>query len=245
MAGMVPTTVLFALLGVFTLPFPFRIRYRVITQWTTFNLWWLKLTCKLGFEVEGREHIPTVPSVILCKHQSAFETMALQRVFPPHVWLLKRELLWLPFFGWGLAMLEPIAINRSAGRKALQQLLQIGARRLAAGRWVVIFPEGTRVAPGQKGRYAPGGAMLAVRSGCPAVPVAHNAGEFWPRRGFIKRPGTIRIVIGPVIDTREHSAQEVNALAEQWIEDCMAKISAPRLAAPAKPETPVLSSPRD
>jgi len=140
------------------------------------------------------------------------------------VWLLKRELLWVPFFGWGLAMLEPIAIDRKAGRKALQQLLDIGAKRLAAGRWVVIFPEGTRVAPGQRGRYAPGGAMLAVRSACPAVPVAHNAGEFWPRRGFVKYPGTIRIGIGPAVDTREHSAQEVNTLAEQWIEETMLTI---------------------
>jgi 1-acyl-sn-glycerol-3-phosphate acyltransferase len=224
MAGMVPTTVLFALLGLLTFPFPFRWRYAVITQWTTFNLWWLKLTCKVRYEVKGKEHIPAGPAVVLCKHQSAFETMVLQRIFPPHVWLLKRELLWLPFFGWGLAMLEPIAIDRKAGRKALQQLLEIGAKRLAAGRWVVIFPEGTRVAPGQRGRYAPGGAMLAVRGGCPVVPVAHNAGEFWPRRGFIKRPGTIRIVIGPTIDTRGRSAQEVNTMAEQWIEETMATL---------------------
>lgn len=224
MAGMAPTTVLFALLGILTFPFPYRWRYAVITRWTTFNLWWLKVTCRLGYEVEGKEHIPAGPAVILCKHQSAFETMVLQRIFPPHVWLLKRELLWVPFFGWGLAMLEPIAIDRKAGRKALQQLLDIGARRLAAGRWVVIFPEGTRVAPGQRGRYAPGGAMLAVRNGAPVVPVAHNAGEFWPRRGFIKRPGTIRIVIGPVIDTRERDAQEVNAMAERWIEDTMERI---------------------
>jgi len=224
MAGMVPTTVLFALLGLLTFLFPYRWRYAVITQWTSFNLWWLAVTCKLRYVVEGKENIPAVPSVILAKHQSAFETLAFQRIFPPHVWLLKRELLWVPFFGWGLAMLEPIAIDRKAGRKALQQLLDVGAKRLAAGRWVVIFPEGTRVAPGQRGRYAPGGAMLAVRSACPAVPVAHNAGEFWPRRGFVKYPGTIRIVIGPAIDTRERSAQEVNALAEQWIEETMSTI---------------------
>jgi 1-acyl-sn-glycerol-3-phosphate acyltransferase len=221
MVGMVPTTVLFALLGLLSFPFPYRWRYAVITRWTTFNLWWLKVTCNVRYEVEGREHIPAGPAVILSKHQSAFETMVYQRIFPPHVWLLKRELLWVPFFGWGLAMLEPIAIDRKAGRKALQQLLEIGTKRLAAGRWVVIFPEGTRVVPGERGRYAPGGAMLAVRNGCPVLPVAHNAGEFWPRRGFIKHPGTIRIVIGPTIDTRERSAQEVNAMAEHWIEETM------------------------
>ena len=139
--------------------------------------------------------------------------------------MLKRELLWIPFFGWGLAMLEPIAIDRKAGRKALQQLIAIGSKRLARGRWVVIFPEGTRVAPGEKGRYAPGGAMLAARNACPVVPVAHNAGEFWPRHGFIKHPGTIRIIIGPSIDTRNRSAQEINAQVEQWIESTMATIS--------------------
>lgn len=224
MAGMVPTTVIFALLGILTFPFPFRWRYAVITQWTSFNLWWLAVTCKLHYTVEGKENIPTGPAIIISKHQSAFETMVLQRIFPPHVWLLKRELLWIPFFGWGLAMLEPIAIDRKAGRKSLQQLMAIGRKRLADGRWIVIFPEGTRVAPGQKGRYAPGGAMLAVRSGCPVVPVAHNAGEFWPRHGFIKHPGTIRIVIGPIIDPRNHSAQEVNAQTEQWIENTMAVI---------------------
>jgi 1-acyl-sn-glycerol-3-phosphate acyltransferase len=228
MAGMVPTTVIFALLGLLTFPFSYRWRYAVITQWTRFNLWWLALTCNVRYTVEGRENIPAGPAVILSKHQSAFETMVYQRIFPPHVWLLKRELLWLPFFGWGLAMLEPIAIDRKAGRKALQQLLTIGAKRLAAGRWVVIFPEGTRIAPGQKGRYAPGGAMLAAQSRYPVVPVAHNAGEFWPRRGFIKHPGTIRIVIGPVIDTANRSAQEINSLAEQWIEGTMARISGAR-----------------
>ena len=224
MAGMAPTTVIFALLGLLTFPFPYRWRYAVITQWTSFNLWWLAVTCKVRYVVEGKENIPAGPAVILSKHQSAFETMVFQRIFPPHVWLLKRELLWVPFFGWGLAMLEPIAIDRKAGRKAMQQLLAIGTKRLARGRWVVIFPEGTRVAPGQKGRYAPGGAMLAVRSGCPVVPVAHNAGEYWPRRGFIKYPGTIRIIIGPSMDTRNRSAQEINAQVEQWIESAMITI---------------------
>src|SRR3569833_2900547 len=176
----------------------------------------LSLAQRLHHAVEGREHLPAGAAIVLAKHQSAFETLAFQRIFPPQVWLLKRELLWVPFFGWGLAKQKPIAGDRKATRKALQQLLTIGGARLEHGRWVVIFPEGTRTAPGKKGRYAPGGAMLAARSGYPVVPVAHNAGEFWPRRGFIKRPGTIRIVIGPVIDSRGRSAQEINALAEVW-----------------------------
>jgi len=224
--GMVISTLIFAPLSVLTFPFPYRWRYAFITQWTRFNLWWLDLTCRLRYVVEGREHLPAGSAIVLAKHQSAFETLAFQRIFPPQVWLLKRELLWVPFFGWGLAMLEPIAIDRKATRKALQQLLTIGGARLEHGRWVVIFPEGTRTAPGKKGRYAPGGAMLAARSGYPVVPVAHNAGEFWPRRGFIKRPGTIRIVIGPVIDSRGRSAQEINALAEEWIESEMQRLAA-------------------
>ncbi len=231
--GMALSTLIFAPLSVLTFPFPYRWRYGFITQWTRFNLWWLGVTCRVHYVVEGREHLPAGPAIVLAKHQSAFETLAFQRIFPPQVWLLKRELLWVPFFGWGLAMLEPIAINRQAKRKALQQLLNGGTQRLQHGRWVVIFPEGTRVAPGEQRRYAPGGAMLAARSGFPVVPVAHNAGEFWPRQGFIKRPGTVRIIIGPPIASQGRSAQEINTLTEQWIEAAMEKISGtPRLAAP-------------
>lgn len=226
-AGMTISTLIFAPLSVLTFPLPYRWRYGFITQWSRFNLWWLGVTCRVFYVVEGREHLPAGPVIVLAKHQSAFETLAFQRIFPPQVWVLKRELLWVPFFGWGLAMLEPIAIDRKAGRKALQQLLSDGTQRLSRGRWVVIFPEGTRMAPGARGRYAPGGAILAERSGYPVLPVAHNAGEFWPRRGFVKRPGTVRIVIGPLIESRGRDAQEINALAEQWIETTMQRIGAP------------------
>lgn len=215
----------FAPLSVLTFPFPFKARYLFITQWARFNLWWLEKTCRLSYQVSGRENIPASNAIILCKHQSAWETLALQRIFPPQIWLLKRELLWIPLFGWGLAMLEPIAIDRKAGKKAMRQLLEQGAARLQAGRWVVIFPEGTRMAPGKKGRYAPGGALLAENSGFPVVPVAHNAGEFWPRRGFIKRPGVIQVVIGPVIASKGKSAAEINAATEEWIENKMREIA--------------------
>lgn len=223
--GMALSTLVFAPLSLLTLPLPLRQRYAFISQWARFNLWWLAVTCNLRYTVEGRENIPDTTCIILCKHQSAWETLALQRVFPPQVWLLKRELLWVPFFGWGLAMLKPIAINRKAGKQALRQLREQGAQRLAAGMWVVIFPEGTRVAPGEKRPYAPGGAMLAHHTGHPVVPVAHNAGEFWPRHGFIKRPGTIRLVIGPAITSTGRSASEINAEAEAWIENKACEIS--------------------
>lgn len=227
-AGMVLFAVVFALVGILITPFPFRVRYGFISQWARMTLWWLSVTCNLRFEVEGRDNISDTTAIIFCKHQSAWETLALQLVFPPQVWLMKRELLWIPFFGWGLAMLEPIAINRSLGTKAIRQLVEQGSARLRAGRWVVIFPEGTRVMPGQRGTYHKGGALLAEKSACPVVPVAHNAGEYWPRHGLMKKPGTIRMVIGPAIITAGRKASEINALAEKWIESEMARISAAR-----------------
>lgn len=223
--GMLLSTLVMAPISVLTFPLPFLWRYRVISQWARFNLWWLEATCKLSYRVEGLEHITEQNGVILCKHQSAWETLALQRIFPPQVWMLKRELLWIPFFGWGLAMLEPIAIDRGSGRKAMAQLLEQGRKRLESGRWVVIFPEGTRVAPGQRRDFRRGGATLAATTGFPVVPVAHNAGEYWPRRSFIKRPGVIRVVVGPVIETQGRTAEEINAEAQQWIESTMQEIS--------------------
>lgn len=224
--GQVASTLVFAPLSLLTYPLPFEARYRFITQWTRFNLWWLDKTCRVRCRVRGREHIPAANGIIVCKHQSAWETLALTRIFPPQVWVIKRELLWIPFFGWGLAMLEPIAINRKAGRRAVRQLVDQGLRRLKQGRWVVVFPEGTRVAPGQKKRYALGGGILAEQSGYPVVPVAHNAGEFWPRRGFLKRPGTIDLVIGPPIETAGRTAEQIIAAAGDWIETTMEEIAA-------------------
>ena len=224
-AGQLLSTLLFASLGLLLFPFPFEVRYAVISRWAHFNLWWLALTCGLRYRVSGAEHIPPGNGIIFCKHQSAWETLALQRIFPPQVWVLKRELLRIPFFGWGLALLEPIAIDRGAGRRALRQLLEQGAQRLAAGRWVVIFPEGTRVPPGERRPFQPGGALLAARTGYPVVPVAHNAGEYWPRHSFLKYPGTIEVVIGPPIETRGRTAQEINHDAEAWINAQVERIS--------------------
>ncbi|MBK8163678.1 MAG: 1-acyl-sn-glycerol-3-phosphate acyltransferase [Gammaproteobacteria bacterium] len=226
--GMWLSTLIIAPLAVLTFPFPFTARYAFITQWARFNLWWLRLSCGLRYVVHGRDNIPAGNAIVFCKHQSAWETLALQSIFPPQVWLLKRELLWVPFFGWGLAMLEPIAIDRRAGRKAVEQLVRQGRERLADGRWVVIFPEGTRVAPGQTGRYGIGGAVLAAASGYPVVPVAHNAGEFWPRRGFIKRPGTITVVVGPVIDPHGKDAETIKEEAKEWIERNSRELSTAR-----------------
>jgi 1-acyl-sn-glycerol-3-phosphate acyltransferase len=233
-AGQVISTLVFAPLALLTYPLPYAMRYAFITQWSRFNLWWLEVTCGIHWCVSGREHIPAANAVIVCKHQSAWETLALTRIFPPQVWVIKRELLLIPFFGWGLAMLEPIAIDRKSGRKAVRQLVEQGRRRLDQGRWVVVFPEGTRVAPGQRKRYGIGGGVLAEQSGRPVVPVAHNAGEFWPRRGFIKRPGTIQVVIGPPIVSRGRSPEQIIAAAEEWIEATVARLSGrPAAAVPS------------
>lgn len=225
----VTTIPLFALLTVLCFPFPFKIRYAVASRWALLNLWWLKCSCGLSYRVSGTEHIPRETAIVLCKHQSTWETLALQAIFPPQVWVMKRELLWVPFFGWALAMLGSIAIDRKAGRKAIEQLITQGRQRLEDGRWVVVFPEGTRIAPGHKGRYRIGGAMLAEQSGHPIMPVAHNAGEFWPRRGFLKRPGEIQVVIGPPISSQGRAAADILKEAEAWIEDTMARISNPAL----------------
>ncbi|HSH29157.1 MAG TPA: lysophospholipid acyltransferase family protein [Thiohalobacter sp.] len=224
-AMMLTSTLVLAPITLLTFPFPFRVRYLTATQWARFNLWFLGLSCGLRYRVEGTEHIPAQASIVFSKHQSTWETLALQRVFPPQVWVLKRELLRIPLFGWSLAMLEPIAIDRGAGRKAVDQLISQGRRRLAAGRWVIVFPEGTRTAPGQKAKYRIGGAVLAERSGAAVVPVAHNAGEFWPRHSFIKYPGEIRMVVGPPIAAEGKAAADILAEARDWIESNVDRIS--------------------
>lgn len=207
-----------------TVVLPFALRYRLISAWARFQLIVLKHLCRLDYRVEGREHLPGGAAIILSKHQSAWETIAFQGIFPSQTWVLKRELLWIPLFGWALALLRPIAIDRSAGRKAIEQVIEQGRERLQSGIWVVVFPEGTRVAPGTRKRYAMGGAVLAAETGYPVVPVAHNAGSFWLRRGFLKRPGTVRVVIGPVIDPRGRTAEAIIKQAEEWIEMKMVEL---------------------
>ncbi|MDM8546869.1 lysophospholipid acyltransferase family protein [Candidatus Venteria ishoeyi] len=207
----------FASLFIWVLPFPQR--YRILNFWSRFILWWLKVICHLDYQIEGIENIPKDTAIVLCKHQSTWETIALQQIFPRQVWVLKRELFWIPFFGWAMALLRPIAINRGKAREARQQLLTQGIASLQEGHWVVIFPEGTRVVPGQTKPYRMGGALLAeAAKNYPVVPVAHNAGYFWNQQNFIKRPGTIKLKIGTPIDPQGKSAKEINALVEDWIE---------------------------
>lgn len=211
-------TPFYAVFAMFTFPLPAVMRYRLITGWALFMLWWLKVTCGITHRIIGAENIPETPHIILSKHQSAWETLAFQKIFPPQVWVLKRELLWIPFFGWGLAMTSPIAINRSAGREALKQMVEQGKDRLRKGFWVVIFPEGTRTAPGDKGKYHIGGAWLATHTETPVLPVAHNAGEFWAKNSFLKKPGVITVSIGKPMASEGLKPDELNQQVEHWIE---------------------------
>lgn len=232
-AGRITLTVVWSTLSLLTAPLPFRWRYAFISQWARLTLGWLKLTCDIDVEVSGRGHIvPGQPYVVMCKHQSAWETLYLQRLFMPQVWVLKRELLWIPLFGWALALAHPVAIDRRNGRSAaMKSLLAQGRARLEDGISIIVFPEGTRIAPGQRGTYHVGGALLAAHAGYPVLPIAHNAGELWPRNGFLKYPGTVRFVIGPPIATAGRSAKEVLAETERWIEDTVAALPAARRSA--------------
>ncbi len=217
-AALVLVTPPYALLALATFPLPRMARYRVISGWSRLVVRLARALCGIRWRVEGRERLPGAPAVILAKHQSAWETLAFQEIFPPQVLVLKRELLWIPFFGWGLALMSPIAIDRARGRAALRDIARRGRERLAQGFWVVIFPEGTRVRVGERREYQQGGAWLAAQCGVPVVPVAHNAGRLWPRNAFLKRPGTVTVRVGPPIPTAGRDAKQISADAEAWIE---------------------------
>ena len=208
----------YALIALASAPLPRLARYRVISGWSRLVLWFLRGLCGVRWHVEGREHLPARPAVILSKHQSAWETLAFQCILPPQVHVLKRELLWVPFFGWGLALMSPIAINRGRGLAALRQIARKGKERLEQGFWVVVFPEGTRVAPGKRRKYQLGGAWLAAYAGAPVVPVAHNAGRVWPRNSFLKYPGDVTVRIGRPIESSGRKPEDITAQAEAWIE---------------------------
>ncbi len=211
----------YALFALATFPLPAQIRFRLISGWSRAVIALAQVVLGIRYRVEGLEHLPSQPAIILAKHQSAWETLAFQVIFPPQVLVLKRELLWIPFFGWGLALMSPISIDRRKGTSALKRMLAQGRERLSQGFWIAIFPEGTRVAPGTRGEYRVGGAWLAVKTGALVVPVAHNAGLFWRRNAFIKRPGTVTVLIGEPISPEGLTPEALNARVEEWIESRM------------------------
>jgi len=205
---------------------PFRVKWGIAIGWARFSLWAGKFFCGLNVTTEGTENIPDEPSVFLIKHTTAMEAYWQIAALPPSTWVLKRELLWVPVFGWALnIVMKSIAVDRGAGGPAVKQVLAQGKDRIAAGKSVCIFPEGTRMAPGETRRYGISGAALARETGCPVVPVAHNAGDFWPRRGLRKMPGDIRFCIGPPIDPAGRSPKETNKIAQDWVETKMREIS--------------------
>lgn len=212
------TTAAYAAVVLFLCWLPHRLLWSIARSWATLNLRLLEKLCGLGFVVEGWENIPPGNHIAMWKHSSSWETVAQAHIFPPQAWVLKRELMWIPIVGWALHFMRPIAINRKAGHSAVNQVLAQGKERLDAGLWILIFPEGTRTAAGEQRKYGISGALLACQTGTKVIPVAHNAGEFWPRRGWIKRPGTIRVVIGPPIATLGRQPRDINTEVQNWIE---------------------------
>jgi 1-acyl-sn-glycerol-3-phosphate acyltransferase len=215
LSGPAATPIVFVLV---CLVVPFRTRFLLARFWGVVLLRVLKWTCHLDYEVEGRENLPPGNHVALWKHSSSWETIAMSVIFPRQVWVLKRELTWIPFVGWGIRQMHAIAIDRKSGSSAVAQIIEQGRARLAEGAWVIIFPEGTRMPPGQTRRYGGSGALLAHEAGKMIVPVAHNSGDYWPRRGLLKRAGTIRVAIGPPIPAPQLEPREINEAAQTWIE---------------------------
>jgi 1-acyl-sn-glycerol-3-phosphate acyltransferase len=205
---------------------PHRWRRMSVAPWVAFTNWLVKHLLGIKYDLRGAENIPKGrAAVVLCKHQSAWETLALQEIFPSILFVWKKELKLIPFFGWALAVTPSISIDRGAGKEAMKSLLDQGRLRLGQGYSIAIFPEGTRAAPGTQRRYKLGGAYLATDAGAPVVPVALNSGEFWGKNSFLKEPGLVTVSIGPVIETTGLSADEVNGRAEAWIEGEMRRIS--------------------
>lgn len=217
-------------------PFGLGPAFAVASSWGRMICWLCETLCGLRYSVEGMENLPEAASVAMVKHSSAYETIVLLNILPRQIWVLKRELIWAPFFGWALATLEPIAIDRSGGRAAVTQVIEQGRRKIADGAWVIVFPEGTRMPAGETRRYGASGALLAQESGALLVPIAHNAGDFWPRRGLRKLPGTVRFVIGKAVDPAGRDAREVNEEIQAWVEATVA-----RLREPAGSENPGIS----
>lgn len=217
-------TIIFALLALLVFPFPLFRRYQVITGWNRSVIWLARWVCGIRYQIVGMDNLPAVPVIVMAKHQSAWETIALPILLSPMAIVLKRELLRIPFFGWGMAMLSPIAIDRGDGRAALRQIAEQGRQRLADGLGVLIFPEGTRIAAGEVGKYGIGGAWLATHASSLVVPVAHNAGALWPKNALLKRPGLITVSIGPAIDPAGMKPDALNQRVQTWIEAEMLRL---------------------
>ncbi len=224
--SLILTTLIFGLgMSTIGLALPLGLRDRMANTWARSNIWFMKWLLGLDYRIQGEEHLPSGPAIIMSKHQSAWETISLRGILPPsQSWVLKRELTWIPVFGWALAAVPNIAIDRKSGRKAVRKIIERGTELLKQGRTIIIFPEGTRTQPGERHKYGIGGGLLAEHSGYPVIPVALNAGVFWPRRSFLKYPGTIDMVVGPPIETKGKKASQITREVEAWIESKMTEL---------------------
>ena len=226
-AMVLATTIIFGFLMLIAALLPFSLQYKLASSWGTYVMFMVKAICGLSYQATGLDNLSNDQNaIVLCKHQSAWETIFLVAALPPSSILLKKSLLWIPFWGWAMATLKPIAINRSSPKEALSQLLKQGAKRLQEGYWIIMFPEGTRTAPGEQHKFSASGSLLAQRTGYPIIPIAHNAGEFWPRYSFLKYPGVIQVRIGSAIATEGRKSRDINAEAETWIKNAMHEIEA-------------------
>ena len=223
---MAVTVIPYAFLCLLCAPAPLSVRYRVTVWWPRAMIHAARWICGIDWQVKGWENLPDGPAIILSKHQSTWETFWLVSSMPREVcFVFKRELLFVPFFGWGIALLDMIHIDRKQGKNAFESVVAQGTAKLAAGRWICMFPEGTRIPPGEKGNYKSGGARLAIRTEAVVIPVAVNAGHLWPKKSFIKTPGTITVSIGPAISPTDQTPDQVTTAAETWIEQEMRRIS--------------------
>ena len=224
--GLVVVTIIWGSWATITgnfVPHARRFRYVIVT-WTGFVLWWLRLTCGIKHEIEGMENLEEGPGVLLVKHQSTWDALFSQTLVSPQSTVIKRTLLYIPFFGWAFWMTNPIAINRTRRVGSIRRMIRMGKERFSAGYWITLFPEGTRVETGQVGRFQSGAAMLAIALGAPVFVVAHNGGHCWQLKRWLKQPGTIQVRISPPIPTKGKSTQQVSAEAERWMREAMAEI---------------------
>ncbi len=215
--GLGALTFIIGIISLLVWPLPLNARYAVLIQWATWVMVWTRWMCGIRYEVEGAENIPEGPAIVVSNHQSSWEVIFFQYYLPPQTWVVKRELFRIPFFGWSMKSLHPIAIDRSKRVSALDQLIRQGKQHLEQGRWVIIFPEGTRSKPGQVRKFSSGAAALAKAAGVPLLPVAHNAGRYWPAKRLIKYPGTVKVKFGPVIEPGDRPARVINREVQDWI----------------------------
>ena len=224
-AGMTVFWATLSLLVAWPLSLPRRFDF-VVGCWTRIALWWLRVTCGVGVQVRGLENLPDAPCILLVKHQSTWETLWVQTLLSPQTTLIKRELLRIPFWGWAYGLTRPIAIDRGSPSAALRQFVEQGKDRLRRGMTVTLFPEGTRLPPGERRKFQRGGAALAAAAGVPVVVIAHNAGTFWPARGFRKKPGMVQVEISAPVEAAGRKSSEINTICEEWLSDAMARIEA-------------------